>query len=65
MLVRGFTRSELAVHWTLAASLLLMVLSGIALGVTPVTAAGSHGRPGACSAAAIRRPSAASTPARS
>ena len=33
MLVRRFTRSELAVHWTLAVSVLLMILSGIALGV--------------------------------
>jgi formate dehydrogenase subunit gamma len=33
MLVRRFTCSELAVHWTLAVSVLLMILSGIALGV--------------------------------
>lgn len=33
MLVRRFTRSELAVHWTLAVSVLAMILSGIALGV--------------------------------
>jgi formate dehydrogenase subunit gamma len=32
MLVRRFTRSELAVHWTLAVSVLLMILTGIALG---------------------------------
>jgi formate dehydrogenase subunit gamma len=32
MLVRRFTRSELAVHWTLAVSVLAMILSGIALG---------------------------------
>ncbi|HEY2788622.1 MAG TPA: cytochrome b/b6 domain-containing protein [Gaiellales bacterium] len=33
MLVRRFTRSELAVHWTLAVSVILMILSGVALGV--------------------------------
>jgi formate dehydrogenase subunit gamma len=33
MLVRRFTRSELAVHWTLAVSVILMILTGIALGV--------------------------------
>ncbi len=32
MLMRRFTRSELAVHWTLAVSVLAMILSGIALG---------------------------------
>ncbi len=33
MLVQRFTRSELAVHWALAVSVILMILSGIALGV--------------------------------
>jgi formate dehydrogenase subunit gamma len=33
MLVRRFTRSELAVHWTLALSVLAMIATGIALGV--------------------------------
>jgi formate dehydrogenase subunit gamma len=33
MLVRRFTRSDLVVHWTLAVSVLLMILTGIALGV--------------------------------
>jgi len=32
-LVRRFTRSEIAVHWTLAASVLAMILTGLALGV--------------------------------
>ncbi len=32
MMVRRFTRSELAVHWTLAASVLTMIVTGIALG---------------------------------
>jgi formate dehydrogenase subunit gamma len=31
--VRRFTRSELAVHWTLAATVLAMIATGIALGV--------------------------------
>jgi formate dehydrogenase subunit gamma len=30
--VRRFTRSEIAVHWTLAASVLAMILTGLALG---------------------------------
>ncbi len=33
MRVRRFTRSELAVHWTLALSVLAMIATGIALGV--------------------------------
>ena len=31
--VRRFTRSELAVHWALAATVLAMIATGIALGV--------------------------------
>jgi formate dehydrogenase subunit gamma len=31
--VRRFTRSELAVHWTLAATVLAMIATGVALGV--------------------------------
>lgn len=33
MQVRRFTRSELVVHWTLAVTVLAMIVSGIALGV--------------------------------
>jgi len=33
MLVRRFTRSELVVHWTLALTVLAMILTGIALGM--------------------------------
>src|SRR5438132_608711 len=33
MLVRRFTRSELVVHWTLALTVLAMILTGIALGL--------------------------------